>query len=64
MSRSGWIVPALTHGKDDQLLSEIGNIEIAYRRQFKTPLRTLSGDTVDPKGDFLYVYLGRRLITI
>nr|AAA98383.1 6a [Plasmid Ti]prf//1303354A gene T-DNA transcript 6a [Escherichia coli] len=57
MTRQGWLVPCLSHGKDDQLQDELSELSKAYRKKFQTDLHTKSGDIIDPSGEFLYVYL-------
>ncbi|WP_337442304.1 RolB family protein, partial [Agrobacterium vitis] len=57
MARRGWFVPGFTHGEDNKLVGDLRKIGKAYRRQFQAALRAPSGEIVDPKGDFLYVYL-------
>ncbi|MUZ66052.1 RolB family protein [Agrobacterium vitis] len=57
MARRGWFVPGFTHDEDNKLVGDLRKIGKAYRRQFQAALRAPSGEIVDPKGDFLYVYL-------
>lgn len=57
MTRQGWFVPCLSHGKDDQLQDELSELSKAYREKFQTDLHTKSGDIINPGGEFLYVYL-------